>query len=100
MRLNVRATSSAASALASSRVWLLFGGVLVLSESVVLATTLFAVTGVSFVASLLISAKLYRVRVPRPANAERSSATSDDALPAPAGSRAGTAKPKPVGASA
>lgn len=60
MRLNSRAASSLASALASSRVALLFAGVLVLSESVVLATTLFAAAGVSFVAGLLIATKLYR----------------------------------------
>jgi hypothetical protein len=62
MRLNASAASSAASALASARVGLLVGGVLVLSESVVLATTLFAAVGVSLVATLLIATKLYRAR--------------------------------------
>jgi hypothetical protein len=62
MRLNASAASSAASALASARVGLLVGGVLVLSESVVLATTLFAGVGVSLVATLLIATKLYRAR--------------------------------------
>jgi hypothetical protein len=69
MRLNRHSARSAASALASTRVWLLFGGALVLSESVLLATTLFATAGISFVASLLIAAKLYRVRSPRPVDA-------------------------------
>ena len=69
MRLDSRAASALASALASSRVALLFAGVLVLSESVVLATTLFAGAGVSLVGSLLIATKIYRVRAPRPADA-------------------------------
>jgi hypothetical protein len=79
MRLNTRAASSAASALASSRVWLLFGGVLLLSESVVLATTLFVGAGISFVASLLLAAQLFRVRSPRPADAEARPPTSEAA---------------------
>lgn len=93
MRLNTRAASSVASALASSRVGLLVGGVLVLSESVVLATTLFVGAGVSFVASVLIAAKLYRVRGPRPADAEGGPATGDAAALAPARARAGAARP-------
>jgi len=89
MRLKRHAASSAASALASTRVWLLFGGVLVLSESVLIATTLFATAGISFVASLLIAAKLYRVRNPRPvADDDRSGA----------GSRTGAAKAASAGA--
>jgi hypothetical protein len=71
MRLNLRAAGSLASALASSRVAFLFGGVLLLSESVLLATTLFAAACVSFVASVLIATKIYRVRAPRPAEAQR-----------------------------
>jgi hypothetical protein len=39
---------------------LLFGGILLLSECVALATTLFAVAGVSFAATLLLAAKMYR----------------------------------------
>jgi hypothetical protein len=97
MRLNARAASSLASALASTRVALLVAGVLVLSESVVLATTLFAGAGVSFVATLLIATKLYRVRGPRPADAEGRPATSDAAV-APADSRTGAAKPLTAGA--
>jgi hypothetical protein len=53
-----------ASALASSRVWLLLGGVLVVSESILLATTLFAAAAVSLVAGLVIAARLYGVRTP------------------------------------
>lgn len=79
MRLSAHAASSAASALASTRVWLLFGGVLLLSESVVLATTLFAGAGISFVASLLVAAQLFRVRVPRPAEADPRPATGEAA---------------------
>jgi hypothetical protein len=75
MRHNTRAATSLASALASSRIALLFGGVLLLSESLVLASTLFAGVGVSVVASLLIAARLYRVRGPRPADAEGRPAT-------------------------
>ena len=66
---------------------------LVLSESVVLATTLFAGAGVSLVATLLIATKLYRFRGPCPTDAERSPAMRDDAVLAPAVSRAGPAKP-------
>jgi hypothetical protein len=92
MRLKGHAASSAVSALASTRVWLLFGGVLVLSESVLIATTLFAAAGISFVASLLIAAKLYRVRNPRPADADAGPATGDAAALAPVGSRPAAAK--------
>lgn len=80
MRLNLRAASSLASALASSRVAFLFGGVLLLSESVVLATTLFAAACVSFVASVLIATRIYRVRARRPVAAQREAATSDAAV--------------------
>jgi hypothetical protein len=69
MRLNPRAAGSVASALASSRVALVFAGVLVLSESVALAATLFSAAGVSFVAGLLIATKIYGVRAPRPGDA-------------------------------
>lgn len=68
MRLNSRARSSVASALASSRVALIFFGVLALSESVVLATTLFSAAGVSLVASLLIALQVYRVGAARSAD--------------------------------
>jgi hypothetical protein len=71
MGFNASAARSLAPALASSRVALLFAGVLALSESVVLATALFAGTGVSLVATLLIATKLYRVRNPRPSDAAR-----------------------------
>jgi len=90
MRLKRHAASSAASALASTRVWLLFGGVLVLSESVLIATTLFVTAGISFVASLLIAAKLYRVRNPRP--------VADDFDRSGAGSRTGAVKAASAGA--
>jgi hypothetical protein len=56
MRLKSNAAASTASALASSRVALVFGGALLLSESVVLASSLFAAAGVSFIASVLIAA--------------------------------------------
>lgn len=87
MRLNMRAASSLASALPSLRVALLFGGVLLLAESVVLAATLFAGAGVSFVASLLIGASVYRYRAPRP-DAEGEPASSDAAGLAPVAARA------------
>lgn len=70
MRLNLRAASSLASALPSCRVAFLLGGVLLLSESVVMATTLFAAACLSFVASVLIATKIYRVRAPRPVEAQ------------------------------
>lgn len=96
MRLNRHSASSAASALASTRVWFLFGGVLALSESVLLATALFATAGISFVASLLIAAKLYRVRSPRPVG---DACPMGDAVGrAGAGSRTGVAKPASAGA--
>jgi hypothetical protein len=77
MSLNPTAAGSIASALASSRVALLFGGVLVLAESVVLATTLFAGAMVSFVASLLIAARIYRRRAPRTADAVQGVTSTD-----------------------
>lgn len=81
MRLNLRAASSLVSVLPSSRVAFLFGGVLLLSESVLLATTLFAAACVSFVASVLIATKIYRVRAPRPTDAQHLPATTDAAVP-------------------
>jgi len=65
MRLDSRAASSIASALPSCRVLLLFGGVLALSESIALATTLFAGALVSFAASLVIATTIYRSAAPR-----------------------------------
>jgi hypothetical protein len=60
MRLNVRAANSIASTLPSCRVVLLGGGVVLLSESVLLATTMFAVSALSFAASLALAMKMYR----------------------------------------
>lgn len=60
MRADQRTASSIASALASCRAMLLLGGVLLLAESVVLATTLIAAACISFVAGLVIAARLYR----------------------------------------
>jgi hypothetical protein len=77
MRLKSNAAGSTASALASSRVALVFGGALLLSESVVLASSLFAAAGVSFIASVLIAAKLYGIRAPRPAEAGDGAAPRD-----------------------
>jgi hypothetical protein len=65
MRLTSNAASSIASALPSCRVLLLLGGVLALSESVALATTLFAGALVSFAASLAIATTIYRRAAPR-----------------------------------
>jgi len=70
MRLNVHAANSIVSTLASLRVALVLGGVLLLTETVVLATTLFAAAFVSFVASLLIAARIYRNRGQHPAHAQ------------------------------
>jgi hypothetical protein len=70
MRLNTRAASSIASVLPSFRVLLLLAGVLALSESIALATTLFAGALVSFAAGLAIAATIYRRRSPRLADAE------------------------------
>jgi hypothetical protein len=92
MLLTVRAASSIASALASLRVALLLGGALLLAESAVLATTLFAGAGISFAASLLIGASIYRYRAPRPVDAEGGPASSDAAGLAPTGSRPRPAK--------
>lgn len=78
MRLNLHAASSVASALPSLRVALLFGGALLLAESVVLATMLFAGAGASFIASLLIGASVYRYRAPR-SEAEGGAASSEAA---------------------
>ena len=79
MRLNPRAASSIASALPSCRVLLLFGGVLALSESIVLATTLFAGAFVSFAASLALAATIYRSAAPRLADAQEHAAPTDAA---------------------
>jgi hypothetical protein len=89
MRTNTHAANSLASALASSRVWLLFGGVLLLSESVLLASTLFAAAGISFVATLLVAPTLSRVGGPRPEGADPGPATGDSAARTRAVSRAG-----------
>jgi hypothetical protein len=62
MRLNLSVASSLASTLPSLRVALLLGGALLLTESIVLATTLFAGAFVSFAASLVIAANIYRAR--------------------------------------
>jgi hypothetical protein len=79
MRLNPRAANSIASMLPSCRVVLVFAGALLLAESVVLATSLFAAACLSFVASLLIAARIYRVRAPRPIDAEGDSPVYADA---------------------
>jgi hypothetical protein len=60
MHLDARAASSIASALPSCRVLLLLVGVLLLSESVLLATTMFAASAFSFVASLVLATRIYR----------------------------------------
>src|SRR4051812_22663932 len=65
MRFTTGAASSLASTLPSLRVVLLFGGVLALSESIVLATTLFAGAFVSFAAGLVIATTIYRSAAPR-----------------------------------
>lgn len=74
MRLNIQAASSIASALPSSRVLLLFGGVFALSESILLATALFAGAFVSFAASLVIATVIYRSAVPRLADEQEHTA--------------------------
>jgi hypothetical protein len=76
MRLDLRAASSIASALPSCRVLLLFVGVLLLSESVLLATTMFAASGLSFAASLVLAMKIYRASAG--ARAARQAAESGD----------------------
>jgi hypothetical protein len=81
MRLDFRAASSIAAALPSCRVALLLGGVLLLSESVVLATTFFAGACGSFLASLLIAAKVYRERAPRRSDPTDTAAASGAATP-------------------
>jgi len=92
MRLNLHAASSIASTLPSLRVALLFGGVFLLAESVILATMLFVGAGVSFVASLLIGASIYRHRAPRPVDAEGAPASREVAGLAPSASRPRPAK--------
>jgi hypothetical protein len=74
MRLNMRAASSIASALPSSRVLLLFGGVVAFSESILLATALFAGAFVSFVASLVVATVIYRSAAPRLADEQEHTA--------------------------
>lgn len=64
--MNPRAASSIVSALPSRRMLLLFGGVLLLSESVALATTLFAFACVSFAVTLVLATKMYRASGRRP----------------------------------
>jgi len=88
MRLDSRAANSLASALPSCRVAFLLGGVLVLAESVVLATTLFAGAFVSLVGSVLIGMQIYRVRAPRPVDPQGE--------PAPSASARTTASPRPI----
>jgi hypothetical protein len=64
--MNPRAASSIIAALPSCRVLLLFGGIVLLSESVALATTLLVAGGLSFAATLLLAAKMYRAPGRRP----------------------------------
>jgi hypothetical protein len=77
MRLDTRAANSLASVLPSCRVALVFGGALLFAESVVLATTMFAAACLSFVASLAVATKIYRVRAPRPIDREGGASGSD-----------------------
>ena len=79
MRLNERAANSIAAVLPSCRVALVLGGAFLLAESVVLASTLFAAAGLTFIASLVIATRIYRVRAPRPAEAEHGVTPSDAA---------------------
>jgi len=58
--MNPHAARSIIAALPSCRVLLLFGGVVLLSESVALATTLFVAGFLSFAATLLLATKMYR----------------------------------------
>ncbi len=60
MRINVTAATAIASALPSCRVLLLFGAVLLLSESVVLAGTLFVAACLSVAAGLVLGATIDR----------------------------------------
>jgi len=91
MRLNALAANAVASALASTRVGLLVAAALVLSQSVVLATMFFAAAAISFVATLLLATKLYRVRGPSP-DAEGRPASGDAEALAPAASAGGAVK--------
>jgi len=79
MRLNERAANSIAAVLPSCRVALVLGGALLLAESVVLASTFFAAAGLTFIASLLIATRIFRVCAPRPAEGEHGVAPSDAA---------------------
>jgi hypothetical protein len=76
---NLRTANVIASTLPSFRVALLFGAALVLTESAVLATSLFVAACVTFIASLLIAARIYRVRAPRATDGDALAAPSDDA---------------------
>jgi hypothetical protein len=90
--MNPRATSSIVAALPSSRMLLLFGGIVLLSESSALATILFVAAGLSFAATLLLATKLYRASARRPLLdevAQGDGAAAATAVPAPCPSRAG-----------
>lgn len=66
--MNPRAANSIAAALPSCRVLLLFGGIVLISESVALATTLLVAGGLSFAATLVLATKMYRASGRRPAS--------------------------------
>jgi len=89
MRVNLCASNSIASVLPTCRVALVFGGGSLLAESVVVATSFFAAASLSFIASLLIGARIYRVRAPRPIDVEDDPAAHAEA------NVAGVAAPTP-----
>lgn len=60
MSFNRRTAGSLASALPSFRFLLAVGGVLLLSESLLLATTMFVASALSFAASVVLGAMPYR----------------------------------------
>jgi hypothetical protein len=64
--MNSRAATSIIAALPSCRVLLLFGGIVLLSESIALATTLLVAGGLSFAATLVLATKMYRASSRRP----------------------------------
>jgi len=64
--MNPRAATSIVAALPSCRVLLLFGGIVLLSESIALATTLLVAGGLSFAATLVLATKMYRASGRRP----------------------------------
>jgi hypothetical protein len=97
MRLNPRVANSIASALPSLRVALLVGGGLLLAESVVLATSLFVAAWISFVASVVGAARIYRVRGPRPTDGQAESAPRAQGLPPPVVQRRKTASAHAAG---